>query len=97
MSTNSSAICGRKTSTPPTPPSRASERKLASQRTWTWASTCRPSQAKNPSISPCIGAATVKITWKKANIVTKKTSVPQTGCSSTASTRRVRASTSGTR
>ncbi len=92
MSRKSRATCGTKTSTDPAPPMTASERKAPTKPCATWWATCSASQPRPCWSVSWIGAATVKMVWKKANITATKTTPPQSGWSRTSSTARVVAS-----
>ena len=92
---NSNAICGMNATTAPTPAKMPSPTSEASQSMGMCSLAIPPSHTKKPSKASLMGAATVKMIWKNAYIVAKKTNVPHSGCSSTLSMRSVRESGSG--
>ncbi len=89
-------ICGRKTSTPPTP-AMAPSASISPSQPGTRSRTPSPSQPNSESSASAAGAASVKMAWKNASITSANTTTPSTGCSSTASMRRVRRSAPGGR
>ena len=94
---NSSVICGTNATTAPTPAKMPSPTSDPNQSIGIMSLAIPPIQTKKPSKASLMGAATVKMIWKNAYIVAKKTNVPHSGCSSTLSMRRGRSSTSGAR
>ena len=89
MNRNSSRICGRNTTTEPTPfqtPSTISDfRRPAGSTDATQLPECWMSQ----STAFCAGVATLKMDWNTATTTARNSSGPATGCRNTASSRRV--------
>ena len=97
MNRNSSRICGRNTTTEPTPlqtPSTSSERsgEAGSVAAIHWPETSN--SRFTPSIS---GARAVKMVWKTATTTDEEDQRPSTGCRKTASSRRVQRGGAGGR
>ncbi len=89
MKKKSSRICGRKTSTPPTPAMTPSTSRLASSPAGSAPRTASPSAPKPVSIKSIGSAAHEKIVWKTTSIRSRKTSGPKSLCVSIESIRSV--------
>ncbi len=89
MNRNSTRICGRNTSTAPTPAISPSRTKLRSSPSGSMFPASAPSQSKPALIASIGGCAQENTAWNIRNSTASRIASPNTGCSSTASIRLV--------
>ena len=87
MKKNRITICGRKTSTPPTPAITPSTSRLRSQPGASTPATASPRAAVPASIQAMGRSAPTKTAWKTTNSSSASSSGPSSGCSTTRSMR----------
>ena len=80
-------ICGRKTSTPPTPATTPSTSRLCSGPSATRLATCWPVHSVAPSINPIGHLAQLNTAWNMSSMVSASMTSPNTGCSASRSNR----------
>jgi hypothetical protein len=97
MKKNSTRICGRNTTTDPTPAHTPSTSRSRGAPAGTTVSAHRPALPISASTPSDSGAAAVKMLWNTASTTPRKTSGPATGWRNTASSRRVHAGATGGR
>ena len=85
MKKNRIKICGKNTSTPPTPATMPSTSRLRSTPSGRWACSHWPSASTVPVMASMGAAAQLNTAWNIKNRVQASSSVPHSGCSTTRS------------